>query len=102
MSFSADGTHLVHDLNGGRLPLSPRRRDSSLDMTVPEEALDCLYIGTEWLVQGYGGLVWLPPAYRVKPEATEVRGGRVSIGDGRGRILSIGFDLKNTPLARRV
>lgn len=97
-SFSNDGAHLVTEM--GLLPLPPASPWISSD-GLPEGTQDCLYVGRQWIVQGFGNLLWLPPAYHTGTHTTAVRGNSVVLGHRSGRITVFEFDLSNTPLVRR-
>src|SRR5690606_23536599 len=95
LSFSDDGTHLVS--GNGRFPLPPQNL-TGLSECLPEESQDCLYVGRQWIVQGFENLLWLPPAYRVKARAAAVQGGTVVLGHDSGLVTFFEFNLANTPL----
>lgn len=97
-SFSDDGTHLVS--GNGRFPLPPQNL-ASLSERLPEESQDCLYVGRQWIVQGFGNLLWLPPAYRVPASAAAVHGETVVLVHDSGLVTVFKFDLANTPLVRK-
>lgn len=86
LSFSHDGWHLKSRI--GQVPLC---QDA-------EEALSFLYLGRQWVVQGHGNLLWLPPAYRAVSLA--LRGKTVVLGHESGAVTFFEFDLASTPVAR--
>lgn len=100
LSFSDDAAHLVTEM--GLLPLPPASPWIPSD-GLPEGTQDCLYVDRhrQRIVQGFGNLLWLPPAYHTEPDTTVVRGNSVVLGHKSGRITFFEFDLSNTPLVRR-
>ncbi|SPO07206.1 uncharacterized protein DNG_09900 [Cephalotrichum gorgonifer] len=97
-SFSDDDTHLVS--GNGRFPLPLQDMASPSDQ-VPENSQGCLYVGRQWIVQGFGNLLWLPPAYRVKAKTAAVQGETVVLAHDSGLVTFFEFDLANTPLVQK-
>ncbi|KAI1487871.1 WD40 repeat-like protein [Biscogniauxia mediterranea] len=87
-SFSDDCQYL--DTTCGRLPLPWSTR-----------TLDFLYIDEDWVYQGGERLLWLPEAYRVRPDCMLVRGGTIFINLGSDPAAFIKIDLTKTPLAKQ-
>lgn len=105
LSFSDGSTDLISEK--GRFPLPPAIQDSLSDEPSKIAQQHCLYVGRQWIVQGFGNnLVWLPPAYHVSGPSTGtageavVRGTAVVLGHMSGLITVFEFDLNNTPLVK--
>ncbi|RFU28422.1 hypothetical protein B7463_g7900, partial [Scytalidium lignicola] len=96
ISFSNDSRYLVS--RRGQIPLPPPSQPSISD-GLPEGTENCLYVGKQWIVQGFWNLLWLPPAYRDK--VLVVKGQRVIL-KGQSRELDfLEFDLSNTSLVNQ-
>jgi len=104
LAFSANADHLVS--TNGRLPL-PRaiisRPARSCSANTPDDAQDCLYVGKQWVVQGFRNIVFLPPSYLASSDSSgrhtssmAVPEGIVAIGHESGMVSLFEFDLKNT------
>jgi hypothetical protein len=106
LSFSADCRYLLPDPKIGALPNPPVVQAASqgaLDSRIAdmEAAESCLHVGPQWVHQGFEDLLWLPPAYRARPDCLAVRGGTIVLGVHHDMVLFIKIDLAKTPLASR-
>ncbi|KAH8663787.1 WD40-repeat-containing domain protein [Ilyonectria robusta] len=84
----------------GRRPCDAVYQDrhwSSLEM-MPSDLQDHLYVESEWIVQGFGNLVWLPPPFR--NSASAVKGGKVALFNQFGAVEKLEFLLTDTPLVK--
>ncbi|KAI1457972.1 hypothetical protein F4805DRAFT_152247 [Annulohypoxylon moriforme] len=97
LSFTADSLYLESSI--GKIPIPPVDEDGVLK-DVSEAAQDSLFVETQWIVQGFEKLLWLPPAYRVRSVAFKEE--KVIIGARSGSVKILGFDLATTPLSSRL
>ncbi|KAK4109253.1 hypothetical protein N656DRAFT_346135 [Canariomyces notabilis] len=110
LSFSADCRYLLPGPKIGALPIPPAVRATSqgtLESGIAdmEAAESCLYVGSQWVRQGFEDLLWLPPAYRPDLRCLAVRDGTIGLGAHHdmplAMVLFIKIDLAKTPLASR-
>jgi len=87
----------------GRVPV-PRPVPWNPAQPLSDAELGCLHVMKEWVIQGFAGLVWIPPAYRVQicdRKTLHVTDSIVVVGRGHGDnpFWFVEFDLLATPLA---
>ncbi|KAI1103866.1 hypothetical protein F4804DRAFT_352610 [Jackrogersella minutella] len=104
LSFLSNSHYVAS--NRGRIPLLPpffSQETTSTDIS--ETMQNCLYVGSQWVVQGFEDLLWLPPTYRPK-EVTSyhemllaVKDETIVLGHDSGLVTVVKFDLANTPMS---